>query len=222
MGFRQEVRSALDGLVDRVARLDAAIVVRDPGTARSVEAYDGLRRSVVNAVRARRQHLGQLVSMTEAIDRGASIDDLKELVAQWRTEAGLDSSSDTSRPEHFEVIGGRGEALEVVTEAWLDVAGGDEPVLFKRGTAMRVPTSEAAEHEEDTLAQPEGDDEATTSAPGADPSVDVGSSSEGTSGDAPDAAASSPTGDDVDPHAEAQSAESVVSREPDAHEGEAR
>lgn len=127
----------LDELAEMVARIEAALVVRDPGNARSAEAYEGLRRTIIATGRDRRRHLAHLVAFAEAIDEGVTGDDLRRMVEQWCTEEGLERSSDTSRPELFRVIDPGEGAIEVVTPAWVDVSVEGPPSVVRHGQAIR-------------------------------------------------------------------------------------
>lgn len=135
--WKDAVRERLDSIYNLVQRIEAALVVRDPGTQRSVEAYEGLRKTVVGAMRARRQHLTQLVTVSEAIDRGATVETLKARLEEWCVQAGLRRWYEPEPAEFFDVIEGDGPFLEVLTGAWVDDSG-EVPVLIKAGTARRV------------------------------------------------------------------------------------
>lgn len=137
-GTRREINERLDDMHDLLQRIEAALVVRDPGTARSVEAYEGLRKAVVGAMKERRQHLAQLISFTEAIERGASMETLEARAEEWCMEAGLRRWDKPEPVEFFQVIEGDGPQLEVITPAWVDDAGDGSVVLIKRGTARRT------------------------------------------------------------------------------------
>lgn len=137
-GTRREINERLDDMHDLLQRIEAALVVRDPGTARSVEAYEGLRKAVVGAMKERRQHLAQLISFSEAIERGASMETLAARVKEWCMEAGLRRWDKPEPIEFFQIIEGDGPRLEVITPAWVDDAGDGSVVLIKQGTARRT------------------------------------------------------------------------------------
>ncbi|MFN3219825.1 MAG: hypothetical protein ACE367_25335 [Acidimicrobiales bacterium] len=136
--------SRLRKIEDLLTRIDTALVVRDPGSARSAEAYEGLRKQVAMAARSRREHLAQLVEMSDAIDRGATVDTLRERVDEWTMQAGLTRLTTVDPIDHFE-IEGSGEVVEVVEPAWIDSESG---ALIRSGRARRrpaAPTSELSE-----------------------------------------------------------------------------
>jgi hypothetical protein len=131
-----------------VARIESALVVRDPGNARSAEAYEGLRRTVVAAGRDRRRHLAHLVAFAEAVDAGVAADDLRRMIEQWCTEEGLERSSDATQTQFFRVLdSGEGE-IEVTTPAWVDTAVEGPPALVRQGQATRGSTSSVAKEVE--------------------------------------------------------------------------
>lgn len=134
---RRSQNDQLDTLIEMVARIEAALVVRDPGNARSAEAYDGLRRTVVATGRDRRRHLAHLVAFSEAVDEGLSADGLSRLLTHWRNEEGLERSSDVDRPELFQVVEPGDGDLTVLEPAWVDTSGESQPVLVKQGLATR-------------------------------------------------------------------------------------
>lgn len=69
--------------------IHTALVVRDPGTSVSAEAYEGLRKQVIAGATARQAHVAQLAEFDVAIRRGASLSDLQALVRQWLDQAGI-------------------------------------------------------------------------------------------------------------------------------------
>ena len=168
MFHSREIREGLAELETAVAKIETALVVRDPGNARSADAFEGLRRSVVNAARARRQQLTQLVVLAEALERAESLDDVAVLSEQWNMEAGLQRWDVAEPPSFFQIIGGDEGRLVVDQPAWVDVGGDAEPVLIKPGIATRVPEVESTLPSED--AKP-GDSDASLDTPSADGSA---------------------------------------------------
>lgn len=133
--LQQRIYDLQDQMHERLSEINIALIVREPGTARAAEAYEGLRKSVATAARERRQHLAQLVEFVDAIDRGATMETLRQRCEQWCVEAGLERRSDKV-PEWFSVVEGEGPVLEVVEPAWIDATSGQ---LVKQGTARRLP-----------------------------------------------------------------------------------
>ena len=73
----RETLSQMKSILDR---LDAALIVRDPGSARDAEAFDGLRKSVNQASKNRRIHQAHILSLYESLQHGASIDLIRDRV----------------------------------------------------------------------------------------------------------------------------------------------
>lgn len=139
--LQQQIVALQDQMHERLRDIDIALIVREPGTARAAEAYEGLRKGVATAARERRQHLAQLVEFVDAIERGATVETLRHRCEQWCLEAGLERRSDVV-PEWFSVVEGEGPVIEVIDPAWVDGTSGQ---LVKQGTARRVPGEIAAE-----------------------------------------------------------------------------
>jgi len=127
--------------VQLLQRLDAAVVVRDPGNARSAEAFDGLRKTVLASMKARRSHIAHLLSLSDSIERGASIETIGERVSDFLNEIGLRYVNDTTHADWFDVVEGEGEILECVTPAVVDESELGS-MLIRAGTARRVPAPE--------------------------------------------------------------------------------
>lgn len=134
-------REQLDDIERLLHRIDAALVVRDPGTARSAEAYDGLRKQVIAAATDRRRYVVQLTEFAEAARRGDDLEALRSRVAEWLQQGGVAVVDDPSHHELFEVVGDGQGVLQVLLPAYVDVATSS---LVRRGVAEWVvgPTPE--------------------------------------------------------------------------------
>jgi hypothetical protein len=135
MVSRRHFDQSQDNLRRLVDRIEVSLLVRDPGTALSADAYDGLRKAVMTAARERTTHLVQLAELSDAIDRGATIETLKDRAAEWSAQAGLERISSSDNADLFEITGGEGPYLQVEQPAWVDPVAG---VLVKRGLASRT------------------------------------------------------------------------------------
>lgn len=135
MLFRR-LREDVAQMKETLNSINTALIVREPGTARASEAYDGLRRQVAAATTERRNHLLELVRMLEALDSQASRDQLRILVGDWAGQAGLQRWDDTSVTEFFDHIGDGDGPVEIVNSAWVI---GDPAALVKAGLVRRRP-----------------------------------------------------------------------------------
>lgn len=170
-----QILGDLDGIKSLLAKVDAALVVRDPGTARSVEAYDGLRKQVIAAASDRRRLLVMLSELGGALDRGASVDDVRGLVDEWIDKSGLVRVVDVNRARQvFSVPPGTptGVDLRVVEPAWVDsqtqtvVRQGVAEGAASRPDSGEEPVAEAqASREAEASPSPEGAPAAVSDGP---------------------------------------------------------
>lgn len=126
-------------------RIETALVVRDPGNARSAEAYDGLRKQVIAGANERRRMLVMLTQLNSALEAGTPPADVHSLVREWMDQAGLRPVTEPVTVELFD-ISGAGSSLKVVSPAWVDV---NSQMVVTRGTA------EGREPDPSDLADPE-------------------------------------------------------------------
>ena len=119
-------------------RIDAALINRDPGIARSAEAYDGLRKQLNQASKNRRIHVSHLLSLSDSIERGAEYQLVKDRVADFLLEVGISSSTDLSRSDFFEITGGSGEYLKCTTPAIIETLDDGSVSLVRLGEAERT------------------------------------------------------------------------------------
>lgn len=130
-------------------RLDVALTVRDPGSARSAEAYDGLRKTVAASAGDRRRLTVTLVDLHDRLARGIALDDLQSVVEEWVLAAGLRRDAVGDEADAFDVVGGEGDSLHVLQPAWIDDVSG---VVVRRGQAERVQSDAEGDDEEPAYA----------------------------------------------------------------------
>ena len=145
-------------------RLDAAVVVRDPGNARAAEAYEGLRKQIIRSSTNHRAHIAHLLSLSDSLERGAGIELVRDRVNDFLAELGVKYVADYSIPELFEVaetvLGEQDgfEILEVAVAEQMDdgninpirkgkvrVIKGPEPTITAQSeapTPLREPTTD--------------------------------------------------------------------------------
>lgn len=168
-----ELLDEMHAVRSRLDRIDAALVVRDPGNARSVEAYEGLRNQVAMSASSRRTHLVQLASFTEALQQAVDIAQLQSLVSEWSLQAGLerlevyvDGMFKILNPEVAQGAAQSGAAViaVIVSPGWRDRQTG---ALVKQGTciieAAPVEEQPAAASNDSETSQPAGSPEAGNS-----------------------------------------------------------
>jgi len=143
----RRVEGRLERLEVLVERLDVALTVRDPGNARSAEAYDGLRKTIAAAASDRRRLAAQLVEIHDRVTRGTSTADLASLTDEWTRQAGLVRDDSGARPDAFDVVGGEGEGFTVVQPAWIDDLNQS---IVRRGQAELVAVAATTDSTADT------------------------------------------------------------------------
>lgn len=123
-------------------RIEAALVVRDPGSKVSADAYDGLRKMLLQSSKNRRIHVSHLLSLSDSLNRDASLDQIRDRVGDFLAELGVSYWADTSVAELFDVTDGEGTQLECVEPAVVEKLEDGRIVEVRRGTARRVPGPE--------------------------------------------------------------------------------
>lgn len=118
-------------------RIDAGLITRDPGNARSAEAYDGLRKQLNQSSKNRRIHVSHLLSLADSIDRGAEYQLVKDRVFDFMNELGISRTSDVSRQDFFEIVGGDGAYLKCMEPAIVEVLDDGSMSLVRLGKAER-------------------------------------------------------------------------------------
>lgn len=130
-------------------RLDSAVVVRDPGSARSVEAFDGLRKQVIQSGTNHRAHIAHLLSLSDTLNRGGNLELLRDRVNDFLAEVGVMRTSDTSLTDLFEVEGGSGNGLECVEPAIVERLDDGRLSLIRYGKARRIEIPEPDRNDDD-------------------------------------------------------------------------
>jgi hypothetical protein len=118
-------------------RIDAGLITRDPGNARSAEAYDGLRKQLNQSSKNRRIHVSHLLSLSDSIDRGAEYQLVKDRVSDFMNELGISRTSDVSRQDFFEIVGGDGAYLKCIEPAIVEALDDGSMSLVRLGRAER-------------------------------------------------------------------------------------
>jgi len=132
-------RSQLGRIENLLQRLDAAVVVRDPGSARAAEMYEGLRKQIIQSGKNHRMHLSHLIALHDSIERGADIELIRDRVNDYLNELGIQKTSDTSHIDSFEVVEGEGSNFECIEPAIVEVLDDGSIRTHQLGKARRVP-----------------------------------------------------------------------------------
>lgn len=132
------VKRYLREILDLLQRLDAAVVVRDPGNARSAEVFDGLRRTILQTGKSHRSHIAHLLALQESLDRGANLELIRNRVGDFLRELGVEKFTNLEFREAFEIIGGSGEGLELVEPAIVERPSEGPLSVIQFGKAKRI------------------------------------------------------------------------------------
>lgn len=133
MVLRQELARANE----KLERLDALLIARDPGNAASAHAYDGLRRQLATLASERRQHLVHLARISAALDAGVDKQGLSDLVVELRNDVGLQVTTDAqSTPEAFDRSSEFADPKQysVLYPAYIAVNQDGQILVIKQGT----------------------------------------------------------------------------------------
>lgn len=134
-------RTRLINIEGLLQRLDAAVVVRDPGSTRAAEAYEGLRKQIIQSGKSHRTHTAHLLSLADSLDRGADMELIRDRVNDFMAELGLRRIYDTSIAELFEIIEGEGPGLQCIEPAVVEQLEDGKSSVVRQGKARRVPGS---------------------------------------------------------------------------------
>jgi hypothetical protein len=118
-GRRRENDQLIAKMERQLDLIHTALVVRDPGTSVSADAYEGLRKQIIAAATARQAHVAQLAEFDVALHRGASTDDLRALVAQWLAQAGVARVDDPAIRDAFDSTVPAGVPADVEIPAYV-------------------------------------------------------------------------------------------------------
>lgn len=148
----------IDDIEKLLNRIEAALVVQNPGTIYAADAFDGLRKTLLNSNKSRRAHISHLITLKDSIDRGASVELLSERVNDFLTELGVHFITDVSRAEHF-IFDCDEHGPECVTPAVVDVGADGTEVTIREGHARRpLPTPTPTPATSDDAASPSSDE----------------------------------------------------------------
>jgi hypothetical protein len=131
-------REQLNRIEVLLQRLDSAVVVRDPGSARAAEAFDGLRKSVIQASKSHRIHVAHLIALDESIRSGGTIELVHLRVGEYLRELGIERLADAGHPEAFDIVGDGEGDIEVLEAAIIERTDDGRVSVLKVGKAKRT------------------------------------------------------------------------------------
>lgn len=124
-------------------RLDAAVVVRDPGNARAAEAYDALRKQLNLTVKSHRAHVAHLLSLSDSLERNASIELIRDRVNDFLEELAIKNIASYSPDfleafETTEITDGERDAYEVLEPATVEVLENGGFSVIRQGKIRKI------------------------------------------------------------------------------------
>jgi|GEM_PF-6714604 len=127
----REIEQVLGDLRLSVERIDASLVVRDPGNVRSADAYDGLRKQIAVSAGDRRRLLVLLTELGEAIRRKEDHQSLQSRFEEWSSQSGISVLSEFDS-EHFDYLETDTTEVEISQPAYVEFESGR---TIRRGVA---------------------------------------------------------------------------------------
>lgn len=140
------IRQQLHRIEILLNKLDAAVVVRDPGNARAAEQYEGLRKQLGLAAKNHRVHVSHLLSISDSIHKGASIDLIRDRVDDFLAELGVERITKAANPDLFEIvetIEGESDGFEILEPAVVEEMEGGALNCIRLGKARKVVARES-------------------------------------------------------------------------------
>lgn len=149
----REIAQVLGDLRLSVERIDASLVVRDPGNVRSADAYDGLRKQIAVSAGDRRRLLVLLTELGEAIRRKEDHQSLQARFDEWSSQAGIGVLSEFNS-EHFDYVETDGSEVEMSQPAYVEIESGR---TIRRGVASGPVLNQITEEVQNVENKSDGD-----------------------------------------------------------------
>jgi len=170
--FDRERMVQIQALLERI---DAALIVRDPGTVKSAEAFDGLRRGVAYAAKARRSHVAHLLSLDESLRTGGNLNLVTARVSEYLKELGVERFLDVTLVEAFDIGGDPSGTIEVIEPAIIEREEDGRITVLRVGKALRTAIPEPQQTApEDVEKSHDSEEQNDTISPSNNDSISVG------------------------------------------------
>lgn len=142
-------RKRFEHLDRRLDKLELYFTIRDPGSAKSAEAYDGLRKSLIAAYKGTQNHMAQLAQLHRAAVAADSLEPVRSKIGEFMQQMGVVEIDDPavlnldplhpSFTELFEITETGGGELVVDEPAYVAIANGTVDMVVSRGIAHFEP-----------------------------------------------------------------------------------
>jgi hypothetical protein len=138
-------RQRFEHLDHRLDKLELYFTIRDPGTSRSAEAYDGLRKSLIAAYKGTQIHMAQLAQLHRAAESADSLAPIIAKLGEFMQQMGVVVIADpntvgvdpsqASFTELFDVTQAGNGPLVVDQPAYVSISDGKIDMVVSRGVA---------------------------------------------------------------------------------------
>jgi hypothetical protein len=108
------------------------------GSARSADAFEGLRKSILVAAKSRRTHISHLVSLDESIRNGGSLELVRARLTEYLNELGIERLTDSRHLECFDVVGDSEGDVEILEPAVVERGDDGKLTILRVGKAQRT------------------------------------------------------------------------------------
>ena len=118
-------------------------MVRDPGNARAAEAYDALRKQLNLTVKSHRAHVAHLLSLSDSLERNASIELIRDRVNDFLEELAIKNIASFSPDfieafETTEVSEGDQDTYEVLEPATVEMLESGGFSVIRQGKVKKI------------------------------------------------------------------------------------
>lgn len=138
-------RRRFEHLDQRLDKLELYFTIRDPGTSKSAEAYEGLRKSLIAAYKGTQSHMAHLAQLHRAATTADSLDPVVAKLGEFMEQVGVVEISDPSQvgldprspsfTEFFDLTAAEGGHLVIDQSAYVSVQDGAVEKVVSRGVA---------------------------------------------------------------------------------------
>lgn len=129
----------------RLDILELYLTVRDPGTAKAAEAYDGLRKLLIAANKGTQIHLAQLAALHRVASAVDSVGPVLAKLDELMTQMGLVAVDDPDQTHLYQLSGGEGAVLVVDVPAYVSVSSDGHAAIVQQGIAHYETREDAPE-----------------------------------------------------------------------------
>ncbi len=128
-------RKRFDAIDRHLDKLELYLEIRDPGTARSAESFDQLRKQIAAGAHTRQNHLADLARLDAVATTAADLSTMRTVIAELMEQGGLVRLDDPRHKGAFDVSGEPGDFIQVDVPAYFQV---DVPAYFDAQTEQIV------------------------------------------------------------------------------------